>query len=133
LTALAELARPEVQRIGIGTPESVPAGRYAREALELANQWEALKEKYIFGQNVRQVLDYVARGEVEAGFVYLTDAALMKGRVKVALQAEVKRPILYPIAVIKGGGNDKAARSFLGFVQSEAAQRILAKHGFAKP
>jgi molybdate transport system substrate-binding protein len=133
LGALADLARPEVQRIGIGTPESVPAGRYAREALELAGQWGALKDKYIFGQNVRQVLDYVARGEVDAGFVYVTDAALMKDRVKAALQAEVKKAILYPIAVVKGGGNEKAARNFLKFVQSASAQKILAKYGFAEP
>ena len=133
VSTLADLARPEVSRIGIGTPESVPAGRYAQEALELAGQWQALQSKYIFGQNVRQVLDYVARGEVDAGFVYVTDAALMRDRVKVTLHAEVKKPILYPIAVVKGGGNERAARTFLGFVQSEAGQKILAKYGFAKP
>ena len=133
VSALADLARPEVQRIGIGTPESVPAGRYAREALELAGQWGPLKDKYIFGQNVRQVLDYVARGEVDAGFVYVTDAALMKDRVKVALRAEVKQPIRYPIAVVRGAGNGKAARSFVSFVQSDAGQKILAKYGFANP
>jgi molybdate transport system substrate-binding protein len=134
LSTLADLARPEIQRIGVCPPESVPVGRYAREALELAGyQWDALQAKYIFGQNVRQVLDYVARGEVDAGFVYVTDAALMRDRVKVALEPEVKKPILYPIAVVKGGGNEKAARSFLKFVQSEAGQKILAKYGFAKP
>jgi molybdate transport system substrate-binding protein len=133
LSALADLAAAAVQRIGIGTPDSVPVGRYAREALELVGQWEALKDKYIFGQNVRQVLDYVARGEVDAGFVYVTDAALMNDRVRVALQAETKKAILYPIAVVKGGGNEKAARGFLAFVQSEGGQKILAKYGFAKP
>jgi molybdate transport system substrate-binding protein len=133
LNALADLARPEVQRIGVCSPESVPVGRYAREALELVGQWDALKEKYVFGENVRQVLDYVARGEVDAGFVYVTDAAVMKDRVKVVLQPEVKRPVLYPIAAVKGGGNEKGARSFLGFIQSEAGQKILAKYGFAKP
>ena len=133
LNALADLAGPQVQRIGVCSPDSVPVGRYAREALELVDQWEALKDKYIFGQNVRQVLDYVARGEVDAGFVYITDAAVMKDRVRVVLRPQVKRPILYPIAVVKGGGNEKAARSFLSFVQSEAGQEILAKYGFSKP
>jgi molybdate transport system substrate-binding protein len=133
VSALADLAAATVQRIGIGAPDSVPAGRYAREALELAGQWAALKDKYIFGQNVRQVLDYVARGEVDAGFVYVTDAALMRDKVKVAIQVELSNAILYPIAVVKGGGNEKAARGFLAFVQSEAGQKILAKHGFARP
>jgi molybdate transport system substrate-binding protein len=133
VSALADLARPEIERIGIGTPASVPAGRYAQEALELAGQWGPLKDKYIFGQNVRQVLDYVARGEVDAGFVYVTDAALMKDRVKVALEAEMKKPIRYPIAVIRGGGNEKAARGFVAFVQSDAGRKILAKYGFDNP
>jgi len=129
---LADLATPVVKRIALGTPESVPAGRYAKEALQLAGQWEPLKDKYVFAQNVRQVLDYVARGEVDAGFVYLTDAALMKDKVKVALQAQVKQPILYPIAAVKGGGNEKGARSFIALVKSDAGRNILAKYGFAR-
>lgn len=133
IRSLADLATPDVKRIGLGTPESVPAGRYAKEALELAGQWEVLKDKYVFGQNVRQVLDYVARGEVDAGFVYLTDAALMQDKVKVALQAQVKQPILYPIAAVKGGGNEKGARGFIAFVKSDTGRKILAKYGFAEP
>ena len=133
IQSLADLAKPDIQRIGLGTPDSVPAGRYAKEALERAGQWGALKDKYVFGQNVRQVLDYVARAEVDAGFVYVTDAALMKSKVTVALEAEVENPILYPIAAVKGGGNENGARSFIAFVMSDAGQQTLAKYGFGKP
>jgi molybdate transport system substrate-binding protein len=133
IQSLAGLENPAVKRIGMGTPESVPAGRYAKEALELAGEWDKLKDKYVYGQNVRQVLDYVARGEVDAGFVYATDAALLKNRVKVALEAQVKKPILYPIAAVRGSGNEKLARGFVDYVKSDAAQSVLAKYGFGKP
>ena len=131
--ALADLADPAVKRIGLGIPDSVPVGRYTKEALEIAGQWEPLKDKYVYTQNVRQVLDYVARGEVDAGFVYATDAALMKDKVKVALEPKINKPILYPIAAVKGGGNERGARSFIGFVRSAAGRTILAKYGFAEP
>lgn len=131
--SLADLRNPEFARVGIGTPDSVPAGRYAKQALELAGLWDALSGKYVFGQNVRQVLDYVARGEVDAGFVYRTDAMTMKERVKVMLNAQTSQPILYPIAVVKGGGSEKAARRFVDYVKSEQGQAVLAKFGFAKP
>ena len=108
--SLADLAKPAFARLGIGTPDSVPAGRYAKQALEQARLWDALSAKYVYGQNVRQVLDYVARGEVDAGFVYATDAALRKDTVKVAIEVPTTQPILYPIAAVKGGGSEKAAR-----------------------
>ena len=133
IQSLADLAKPEFARLGIGTPDSVPVGRYAKQALELVGLWDALSAKYIFGQNVRQVLDYVARGEVDAGFVYATDAALMKDAVKVAVEARTSQPILYPIAVVKGGGNEKAARRFVDYVNSADGQQVLAKFGFGKP
>ncbi len=133
IRSLADLSAPAVKRIGLGTPESVPAGRYAKEALELAGSWESLKEKYVYGQNVRQVLDYVARGEVDAGFVYVTDAALMKDKVNVVAAAPVKNPIVYPIAAVKGSGSEKLARAFVRYVRSDAAQAVLEKYGFGRP
>ena len=62
-----DLTATNVERIGMGTPESVPAGRYARQVLEQEALWDKLQPKLVFGQNVRQVLDYVARAEVDAG------------------------------------------------------------------
>ena len=130
---LADLASAAVARIAIGKPESVPAGHYAQEALALAGRWEALKSKYVFGENVRQVLDYVARGEVEAGFVYSTDARLMKDTVRVVGPVKTKRPILYPIAVIRDGGNESGARRFVDAVRSESGRSVLARCGFGEP
>lgn len=132
LAALADLAKPEVKRITLGNA-AVPFGRYSRAALEAARLWAAVEPKAVYGQNVRQSLDYVARGEVEAGFVYLTDAAVQKDKVKVAFTVPTETPISYPIAAVAGSPNPDAARKFVGFVLTPAAQAILARYGFGKP
>ena len=133
LHALEDLRRPEVRRIALGAPGAVPAGRYARAALEAAGLWTALEPKVVRAQNVRQALDYIARGEVEAGFVYATDAAVMKDKVAVAFTVPTETPILYPIATVAGGPNPADAAKFAAFVMTPPAQAVLARHGFGKP
>ena len=130
---LSDLAKPQVQKIALGTPDSVPVGRYAKGALEKAGLWGQLTPKFIFTQNVRQSLDYVYRGEVDAGFVYATDAALSPVKVRTAFQVPLDSPILYPIAAVVGFGNEDRALEFIAFVRSDAGQVILAKYGFLKP
>src|SRR5690606_10208295 len=75
LNSLEALTTDDVRRIAMGNPDSVPAGRYTRLALEAAGVWGTLQPRMILTQNVRQALDYVARGEVGAGFVYGSDVA----------------------------------------------------------
>ena len=133
LTALADLQKPEVKRIALGKPEGVPAGRYAKGALEAAKLWTSVEPKAVFATNVRQALDYVARGEVEAGFVYATDAAVQKDKVKLAFSVPTEVAISYPVAVVTGGPNAEAARKFVDYVLSPAGQAVLAKYGFLKP
>jgi len=122
-----------ITRLAISNPESVPVGRYTREALESAGLWDAVKAKSLNTQNVRQSLEYVARGEADAGFVYGTDAALMPEKVEVMFEVPTRTPILYPIAAVKGGGNEDFALKFIEYVRSDAGQRILARYGFRKP
>lgn len=131
--ALAQLGDASVKRIAIGIPESVPVGRYAKAALEKESLWSSLEPKFIFTQNVRQSLDYVSRGEVDAAFVYATDAAVAPERVRTAFDVATPTPIVYPIAAVKGNGQENAAHDFVRFVLSEAAQQILAKFGFGRP
>lgn len=133
LKAPADLQKPEVKRIAIGNPASVPVGRYTKGSLDAAKLWAAVEPKAVFAQNVRQALDYVARGEVEAGFVYATDAAIMKDKVKVVSTVPTDTTITYPIAAVAGSPNAEAARKFLGFVLTPAAQAVLARYGFGKP
>lgn len=131
--ALADLGGADYARIAIGLPASVPVGRYTQTVLEQAKLWETIQPKMIGAQNVRQALDYTARGEVDAGFVYATDAAIMAGKVKVAMEVPTPTRILYPIAPLARAGNAEGAAKFVAFVQSTQAQAVLAKYGFGKP
>lgn len=128
---LADLLKME--RVAIGNPDSVPAGRYSRAALQKAGLWDKLQSKFINATSVRQALDYVARGEVDAGLVYATDAKQMQDKVDVALIVTGHDPVTYPVAVAVTGKNAKAGHEFLDFVLSDEGQAILAKYGFARP
>ena len=121
------------QRLAIGNPDSVPAGRYTKQALTKAGLWDSAQKVAIFGTNVRQVLDYVSRGEVDAGFVYGTDAKKQADKVENVLVLEGHNPILYPIAQVTTGKNAKGGMAFLNFVLSEQGQTVLDKYGFARP
>lgn len=130
---LKELVPGGFAKIALGNPETVPAGRYAREVLTNEGIWEQLKARYIFGESVRQVLDYVVRGEVDAGFVFATDAAVAKDRVRVVLEAQKHKPITYPISVVGSTKNKDLAKRFVDFVLSGEGQEVLARYGFGKP
>ena len=130
---LGELTQAGITRVAIANPASVPVGRYSQTALDAANLWTALQAKAINTQNVRQSLDYVARGEVDAGFVYATDAAIMKDKVKVAFEVPLQTTILYPIAKTVASTKAAEATSFINYLATPAAQAILGKYGFAKP
>lgn len=131
--AVADLAQAGYARIAIGLPASVPVGRYTRSALEAAGLWAAIEPKMVGATNVRQALDYVARAEVDAGFVYATDAALLPDKVKVAFTVPTARPILYPVAPLVAAPNAAGAARFVDFLFTPPAQAVLSKHGFGRP
>jgi len=133
IKGLGDLAGKSVSRIALGTPESVPAGQYTRQALTKSGQWDSLAPKFVYGESVRQVLDYLARGEVDAGFVYATDAAVMRGKVKVVAEVPLEEQVSYPIAVIADSRNKTAATAFIDFLDDGQGWAILAKWGFKKP
>ncbi|HEX5311848.1 molybdate ABC transporter substrate-binding protein [Aquabacterium sp.] len=130
---LKDLGQARVQRVAIGNPASVPVGRYTQRALEAARLWPVVQAKAVQTQNVRQSLDYVARGEVDAGFVYATDASVMKDKVKVAFSVPLKQAIQYPIAPLTNSAHSAEARRFVAYVLSAEGQATLARHGFLKP
>ncbi len=133
LKALADVQRPDVLRIAMGNPASVPVGRYTQGALEAAKLWGAVQQKAVLALNVRQALDYVARGEADAGFVYATDAAASRDKVRVVTTVATVKPVTYPIARIAAGPQGAEAARFLDFIMSPPAQAVLARHGFGKP
>ncbi|MFA6498036.1 MAG: molybdate ABC transporter substrate-binding protein [Desulfurivibrionaceae bacterium] len=133
VTGLAELKSGRVQKIAMGNPESVPVGRYTKAVLEKQGLWEPLAPKCVMGISVKQALEYVMRGEVEAGFVYATDAAAAKDRVRVVAEIPTDKPIVYPVAVVAGSANKEKAQAFIQYLRSPEAQGLLAKYGFTKP
>lgn len=132
LPSFNDLKRGEVKRIAIGNPKTVPAGRYAEEVLRYFNLWDATRDRLIFAENVRQVLDYVARGEVDAGMVYSTDALIRAREVKIVAEAPEQShgPVVYPIAVVKGSKKEFLAREFISVVTSKEGKKALEKYGF---
>ncbi len=131
--SLDDLKQPAIKRIAYGDPASVPVGRYTQGALQAAGLWTDVAAKGVLAQNVRQALDYVARDEVDVGFVYATDAAIMADKVKIALRVPATQPISYPIAIIKTSKNPAEAQAFETFVLSTEGRQLLATSGFLKP
>ena len=128
---LADLANPEFRRIGIGQPDYVPAGEYAKDALKQAEIWDKVEKHLVFGEDVRQVLAYAARGEVDAAFVYRTDARGSKTvRVAVDVPPVPGHPIVYAAGVTSQATDPALARAFLDFLVSREGQSILAQYGF---
>ena len=129
---VADLQSARVQKISIANPESVPAGRYAKAALEKQGLWEVLAPKYVMGISVKQALEYVMRGEVEAGFVYGSDAVIAKDKVRVVAEIPTVTPILYPVAVVAASAKKEQGLAFVHYLQGAEAQAILEKYGFRK-
>lgn len=131
VTSLEDLTKPSVVQISIGTPESVPAGKYAQEALTNLKLWDALKPKFVLAKDVTQVLNYVETGNVDAGLVYQSDAqGSTKVKVITVVPASSHKPIVYPAAVIAATKNKQAAEYLLKYLQSSEAQKVFAKYGF---
>ncbi|MFV0517904.1 MAG: molybdate ABC transporter substrate-binding protein [Aminipila sp.] len=127
----SELNSKEVGSISIGTPDSVPAGKYAVQAFENMGIYDEVESKLIFAKDVRGVLDYVETGNVDCGIVYKTDALLLKsGKVICDIPMDKYDPIIYPMAMIKDAKNQQAAKDFVKFLQSDEALRIFEKYGF---
>jgi len=121
-----------IKKIAVGNPKSVPAGRYAEDVFNFYNILASIKDKFIYTENVRQVLDYVARAEVDAGVVYATDAAARSKEVKVVAAAPEPshKPVVYPSAVVKGSKNEAGAKAFIDLVLSDEGRAVLQKYGF---
>jgi len=132
LSKPADLLGPKVQRIVIGNPKTVPVGQYAEESLKSLGLWDQLQPKLVLAENVRQALDYVTRGEVEAGFVYTTDVAVRSGQVVEAFRPaeDTYRPVTYPAAVIKASRQSALAQAFVDLLVSPDGQATLSRLGF---
>jgi len=129
--SLADLVK--LARIAIGTPESVPAGQYARQALEGAGLYAALEQekKLVMAKDVRQALLYADRGEADGAFVYKTDALLAQNAIILfTVPDELYDRVAYPLALTAAGAKNPTAVAFYDYMAGEKAVAILAKYGF---
>jgi molybdate transport system substrate-binding protein len=121
----------KVKKFAIGTPESVPAGDYAKETLKNLKLWNDVDKNIVYAKDVRQVLTYVETGNVDAGIIYKTDA-LISPKVKVAATANenTHTPIIYPVGVLKESSHLREAEQFYKYLQKEETLHNFEKFGF---
>ncbi|RDX01236.1 molybdate ABC transporter substrate-binding protein [Listeria kieliensis] len=119
------------QKFALGDPESVPAGKYGKETLEKLNLYDGMKDQLVLASDVRQVLSYVAAGNADAGFVYETDALISK-KVSVvqSIPDDLHAPIGYYSGIVTDTEHKKNVESFMKFMRSEEAQKVLKQYGF---
>ena len=117
-------------RLAVADPDSVPAGKYARQALTSLGVWGSVAERLVRAENVRVALTYVARGEAPLGIVYETDGrAEPKVKIIGTFPANSHLPIVYPVA-LTAHGTSAEAKAFLAYVEGPRAAEMFRKYGF---
>jgi len=122
----------EFATFAVGDPESVPAGKYAQEALTSLGLWDSVAAKASLGSDVTQVLNWVSEGSAEGGIVYRTDA-ISTDKVKViavAPEGSLASKVIYPIGIVSASQNKETAAEFIQFLQTSQAASIFEKYGF---
>ena len=127
----ADLTKPEVKKIAVAEPNSVPVGVYTKQYFTRLGLWEIIAPKLVVTENVRASLAAVESGNVEAGTVYRTDALISK-KVRVVYEAlDADKPrIIYPLAALKNSRDPAAARRLLMFLESDEARDVFERYGF---
>jgi len=128
LHVLADLLR--CNRIALADPSAVPAGVYAREALQAAGLWTSLQPRVVPAENVRAALAAVEGGNVNAAIVYATDARMAR-HTRVAFAISPGPRIVYPVAVVRGAPHREGGRRFVEFLRGAEAAAIFREYGFA--
>ena len=127
-----DLPGPSVQHVAIGDPRFVPAGLYAEQILRNLKLWDKITAKLVLAEDVRQVLEYVARDDVDAGIVFTSDAVRFKEKVATVSMASenLHEPVVYPAALVKGGSRPVLAKIWIDFMMTNEAKSIFGKYGF---
>jgi molybdate transport system substrate-binding protein len=131
IASFEDLGTDALTQIALGEPKSVPAGKYAEEIFTSLGILDTVKSKAVYGKDVRQVLNYVATGNVDAGIVYLSDAKASDDVKVVATAPEDSHsPVIYPIAVLKDSANPETAKELEDFLFTSEAQTMFKEYGF---
>ncbi|MCL2353749.1 MAG: molybdate ABC transporter substrate-binding protein, partial [Defluviitaleaceae bacterium] len=130
INGFADLASDEVAQIGVGD-EAMPAGNFAREVFEIQGVLDEANAKSVLGSNVAQILTWVELGEVDAGVIFMTDAAT-SDLVRVVEVADPvwHSPSVNPVAIVADSQNIEAAGAFVDFLFTPAARAIFEQYGF---
>ena len=122
----------KLNRVAIGSPRSVPAGQYAMDAMKKAGIDKQMEKKLVLAKDVRECLLYAGRGEVDASFVYKTDALLLSIQAKILylVPENLHERVTYPMVLTISGARKPEAVAFIKFLASSEAKGILKKHGF---
>ena len=132
LEGIKDLTRPEVTRIAIANPDHAPYGLAARQALESAGIWESVKPKLVYGDNIRQTLQYAQTGNVEVAIVALSLSKESHGRWSL-IPEELHKPLDQGLGIMKSTKNEQSARAFATFLTGPQGRAVMEKYGFTFP
>lgn len=128
------LTTDDVKQIAIGEPETVPAGKYASQVFDSLKITDKVQDKIVKAKDVRAVLNYVESGDAECGFVYRTDALMLKedkGKIIEDVDSKLHDPIVYPAAILSDAPQKEAAAAFYEYLQTDYAKGVFEQYGFA--
>lgn len=133
ITSFDDVVTDKVQMIGLGEPDSVPAGQYAEEIFTSLGILENVKKKANYGTDVRTVLSWLETGDVDCGVIYATDA-YSTDKVKIAAEAPegTCRKVIYPVGITKSSENADESKQFVDFLSSDEAMTVFKKYGFSE-
>jgi molybdate transport system substrate-binding protein len=129
---LRDLLKPEVKKVAIANPEHAPYGVAAMQALQSEGIWEDLEPRLVYGENVRQALQYIQTGDAQAGIVALSVAAVPEISYTL-INDSLHQPLRQALAVLRRTGEEQLARDFIAFVNGSQGRPIMKKYGFLLP
>jgi molybdate transport system substrate-binding protein len=129
---LRDLLKPEVKKVAIANPEHAPYGVAAMQALQSEGIWEDLKARLVYGENVRQALQYIQTGDAQAGIVALSVAAVPEISYTL-IDESLHQPLRQSLAVLRRAREEQLARDFIAFVNGPLGRPIMKKYGFLLP
>lgn len=132
VTRIEQLTEPAVKTIAIANPAVAPYGRAAREALQAAGIWEAVQDKLVIGDNVRQAFQYGETGNVDVVLAPLSLSVQSDGRWEL-VPADMHAPIDHALAIVHTAPNPDGARAFVAFLMGPTGHALLEKHGLEPP
>lgn len=130
IESLQDLANDSVRRIALADPQSVPAGKYAKQLLEEAGAWKRVQSRVAAAADVRQALALVQQGAADAGIVYASDVVNRRGVRIVRQLDDTNLSIVYPLVRTRYASQNPVVDQLVDFIRSEKAAGIFARHGF---